>query len=125
MRPLVAGVGSAALGAGVAGLALLVHRLAAAGVPWGLLLAVAASAAGGLALGSAGAGRAGAIGYAAGWCGTVLVALAGRPEGDYIVGGDRFGWGFLLLAFGAVVVVTVLGLAVPRPDRSAPRSHRS
>lgn len=105
MTPLAVGLSSTVLGAGVAGLALLVHRAA---VPWGLLLAVAASGAGGLAL--VAAGRAGVLGYAAGWCVVVLLVLAGRPEGDYLVGGDLLGWGFLLLACGGVFAATVLGI---------------
>ncbi len=117
MRPLAGrvavgvavGAGSAALGAGVAGSALLVHR---AGVPWGLLLAVAASALGGLALAAVGAGRAGVLGYAVGWCGVVLLVLAGSPEGDYLVGGDLLGWSFLLLACGSVFAATVLGIVL-------------
>ena len=93
------------LGAAVAGLALLVHR---SGVPWGLLLAVAASGAGGLAL--VAVRRDGVLGYAVGWFGAALLVLAGRPEGDYLVGGDLLGWGFLLLGCGAVLGVTVVGI---------------
>lgn len=109
MRQLGVGLGSPVLGAGVAGSALLVHR---AGVPWGLLLAVVASALGALALAAVGAGLAGVLGYAVGWCGVVLLVLAGRPEGDYLVGGDLLGWGFLLLACGGVFAATVLGIVL-------------
>ncbi len=122
MRQLGVGLGSAVLGAGVAGSALLVHRV---GVPWGLLLAVATSALGGLALAAVGAGRAGVLGYAVGWCGVVLLILAGRPEGDYLVGGDVLGWGFLLLACGGVFAATVLGIVVTGRSAHDGRGRRT
>ncbi len=109
MRPAAVGVAAALLGCGVALLALSVHRAGGAGLPWGLALAVAASTAGSLGLRAASSGQAAVVGYGAGWCAAVLLVLGGRPEGDYVIGGDLLGWGFLILACGGVVLVTVVG----------------
>jgi hypothetical protein len=44
--------------------------------------------------------------FAAGWLTTVLVAVSGRGEGDYVVSSDARGW--WLIGFGLVVLVTGL-----------------
>jgi hypothetical protein len=49
--------------------------------------------------------------FAAGWLVPLLVAVAGRDEGDYVVGSDLLGW--LLILAG--VVILVLGLVWGRP----------
>lgn len=122
---VVAGAGvttsAVLLGAGVGVLALLVHRLEAAGVPWGLALAVLASAGGSVGLRGVGAGRAGSAGYGIGWCAVVLAALAGRPEGDFVLAGDALGWCFLGVGGGSVVISTGLGLAAWPTENPAPR----
>lgn len=46
----------------------------------------------------------GAPAFAAGWLTALLVAVAGRGEGDYVVSADARGW--LLMGFGVVVLVT-------------------
>ena len=46
----------------------------------------------------------GAPAFAAGWLTALLVAVAGRGEGDYVVSADAWGW--LLMGFGVVVLVT-------------------
>lgn len=42
--------------------------------------------------------------FAAGWLAVLLVAVAGRGEGDYVVSSDAIGW--TLIGFGFVVLVT-------------------
>ena len=86
-------------------------------VPWGLVLAVLASALPSTALVTLGAGRAAVGGYGGGWCLVVLVLVGGRPEGDYVVAGDFRGWGFLVVATLAVVAVTLRGLTAVGPGR--------
>jgi hypothetical protein len=49
--------------------------------------------------------------FAAGWLAVLLVAIAGRGEGDYVVSSDTLGW--TLIGFGFVVLVT--GIAWGRP----------
>lgn len=46
----------------------------------------------------------GAPAFAAGWLTALLLAVAGRGEGDYVVSADARGW--LLVGFGVVVLVT-------------------
>jgi hypothetical protein len=52
-----------------------------------------------------------ATAFAAGWLVVLVVAVAGRGEGDYVVSSDGQGW--LLIASGFVVLVT--GLLWGRP----------
>ena len=110
------------LGAAVAVLVLLTHRDAVevlgVRVPAGLVLAVVASVLPSLALRIL-VGGAGVGGYGGGWALVVLLAIGGRPEGDYVVAGDWLGWTFLVLASFAVVVVTVRGTL---PDRGRSRA---
>ncbi|HEU4512448.1 MAG TPA: hypothetical protein VFR87_05040 [Nocardioidaceae bacterium] len=42
--------------------------------------------------------------FAAGWLAVLLLAIAGRGEGDYVVSSDTLGW--TLIGFGLVVLVT-------------------
>lgn len=79
-------------------------------VPWGLLLAVAASAAAVVlarrltrALGFAAAG---------GWILGLGALLSGRPEGDYVIASDLLGIAFMVLA-----TVSVLAAAAWRDVR--------
>jgi peptidoglycan/LPS O-acetylase OafA/YrhL len=56
-----------------------------------------------------------ATSYAVGWLAVLLLALVGRPEGDYVVASDLPG--YVLVAAGlGLVAVGVLGVAGPRPD---------
>jgi len=111
VSPVGAGLVLAALGLGAAvGLfAVLVHREGGPTVPWGVVLACAASAAGSIGLRALGAGPGVLVGYGAGWCALVLTVLYGRPEGDYLLGGDARGWVFLTVGAGSVVVATIIG----------------
>ncbi|CAN5899923.1 hypothetical protein BH20ACT6_BH20ACT6_01410 [soil metagenome] len=122
MGRLGAAAGATLGGVCVGVLALVTHRLGGTALPWGLALAAAVSVSVSAALGVLGAGRAALVGYGLGWGAAVVVALGGRPEGDYLVAGDPLGWGLLLGVFGAVVVATVVGVAVARPagDPSVP-----
>jgi Family of unknown function (DUF6113) len=114
-------VAAVLIGAVVGVLALGVHRDGGSGRPWGLLLAVAGSAAASVVLSAVSDSRGAVLGYGLGWGAVVLVALAGRPEGDYLVAADVLGWGFVLAGCGAVVIVTAVGLLRPRaaPDLCA------
>lgn len=109
MRARLESGGAAALAAVVGAVtslaALAVHR---AGPPW-FLLAVVGS------LGVAWLLRSGdapwtAAAYCAGWLLVFGIALAGRPEGDYVVAGDLRGYGLIVVAFVLVVLgATSLG----------------
>jgi hypothetical protein len=105
----------AALAGAVAGLlGSFMHALEPAGLPLGLLVAGALSAAvfvtSGLAL-----GRPGAVAAAGGWLLVVLLLASQRPEGDLVVPGSLDGYLWLL---GGMLVAGVC--MVPRyrvPDR--------
>lgn len=94
----------------MAGLAsLAVHREL---FPAGLLLAVATSVA--MALALIGSGRPGtAATYAAGWLLLFLLAVIGRPEGDYALAGDTDGVALIGVALGHVVLA-LASIAVRR-----------
>ncbi|GAB2746607.1 hypothetical protein [Nocardioides pakistanensis] len=55
-----------------------------------------------------------AAGFAAGWLAALVVAVAGRGEGDYVVSSDLRGW--MLIGGGFAVLVTgiLLGRAPAR-----------
>ena len=60
--------------------------------------------------------------YAVGWWVPLLVAWAGRREGDYAVESSRYGYGLVVLA--TVVVVAAAFLTALRAPGSAPRGAR-
>lgn len=117
---LLAGV---ALGVVVAVAAVLAHRtageVAGVEVPWGVVLAVLGSVAVSLGVGAVTQAAWPVAGYGIGWCAIVLLLLAGRPEGDYLVAGDGRGWGFLVGGSLSVVVVTLRGVLLA-PTRVSP-----
>ncbi len=97
--PVVALVLSLLLGVAVAVATTAVHRT------WpGILLGAAATLSAMWALHWSVA-RA-ATTFAAGWLAVLLLAVAGRGEGDYVVPSDSLGW--TLIGFGFVVLVTGL-----------------
>jgi Family of unknown function (DUF6113) len=109
--------GAAALAAFVvAVLAGVVSREAWRGdgfvVPWGLTLGVAASASV-VVLGRADR-RATGFAAAAGWVVGLMVLLAGRPEGDYVVASDWLGAAFLVTATLVVAVTAGWKQRAPR-----------
>jgi hypothetical protein len=111
--------GSVVLGAAVAVASVAVYRSTALGVPFGLLLAVAAS------LGTAARLRWSrrprlAASYAAGFLVVFGLVIAGRPEGDYAVASDVRGY-TLMAASLAVLVLGVTALGAPRPGGSPGR----
>jgi hypothetical protein len=57
-----------------------------------------------------------AAAFAAGWLVPLVVAVAGRSEGDYAVSSDAYGW--LLIGSGFVVLVTGIAWAQPPRFRS-------
>jgi hypothetical protein len=60
--------------------------------------------------------------YAVGWWVPLLVAWAGRREGDYAVESSRYGYGLVVLA--AVLVVVAAFLTALRAPGSARRGAR-
>ena len=105
------------LGAVMGVVAVVLHRDAVRVLdlllPWGLVAATLASVLPSLGLTLAGAGRWPVGAYGAGWCLVVMGLLGGRREGDYLVAADFRGWGFLVVASLAVVVVTMRGVVGP------------
>ena len=99
-------VGALLLG-GVVGLAAVaVHRTDALGAPVGLLAAASASVAAAWHLRRGDAPRTTAT-YCVGWVLVLGVVLAGRPEGDYALAGDVWGYGLMGVGF----VLVALGVA--------------
>lgn len=74
-------------------------------VPWGLALGVASSVS--AVLLARRVNRVLGFAAAAGWAGGLLLLLAGRPEGDYVVANDGLGNAFLFAATGAVILAAV------------------
>lgn len=108
-------VAKAALAVGLllVGFVVGVAAVAVHALWWGLLLAIAAGVAAVLAL-RPGTQR---IAYVLGWLVAVILAVVPRPEGDYAVAGDVFG--YLLLGASAVLVILALA-TLPVKPRSRP-----
>jgi hypothetical protein len=100
---LLAGLLLLPLGAAVGLAAVWTH-----GRWWGLVLGVAATLAGELALPRGGL----RLMYAAGWVLASAYFLLARPEGDYVVASDTLGYTFL--GFGLVVLVVAVATVPPR-----------
>jgi hypothetical protein len=96
------------LGVAVALGALAVHRSTA---PFGLVLAVGTTYV--VAWWLATRTPVGTVLYVAGWLGVLGMALAGRPEGDYVIASDVRGWSMIVAGLG-LVVVALVSLAVRR-----------
>lgn len=109
MRQLAA----AATGSLVALAVVLVHRSGALAV----LLAAAASVATALWL-LRGPRPALAAGYGVGWVALLGLVVAGRPEGDWAVGGDPAGY----VVMGTGLLLLVLGAAGLPGRRHPPRT---
>lgn len=126
LAPVLAGVLAGVLGAVAAGLGLFAHRamfpLGSVELPWGFVLALLCAftlvcAAGALAGASAAACAAG------GWVLCTLLALDGRPEGDYLLAADGAGQGFVWGGLATVAVAFVIALRLaPIADRSVASS---
>ena len=96
---------AALIGMATAIAAIAVHR---SGPAW-LTLAVAASVGVAWGLRSTGTPRLGAS-YCLGWLVVLGFALAGRPEGDYVLAGDTAGYVMMATGFALVVLgITSLG----------------
>lgn len=109
----------AVLGGGLVGVAALAvhrHALWVGGwpVPWGVLLAVAAPTAVGLALRPRPAAL---LGFLLGWLLPVLGALGDGPGGDFLLMSDVLGWGFLGASLVLITVVLLLGAAATHRTR--------
>lgn len=108
----------AALAGAVAGLlGSFVHALAPAGLPLGLLVAWALSAAVFVTCGLA-LGRPGAVAAAGGWLLVVLLLAGQRPEGDLVVPGSTEG--YLWLLGGMLVAGACTVPRYPPPGRRPP-----
>ena len=109
----------AALAGAVAGLlGSFVHASEPAGLPLGLLVAGALSAAVFVTCGLA-LGRPGAVAAAGGWLLVVLLLASQRPEGDLVVPGSTVGYVWLLggmLVAGACIVPHYRAPARRPPD---------
>ncbi len=57
-------------------------------------------------------------GFAVGWVGVLMVALLGRPEGDYVVSSTARGYALLGLGLALVVLVVVTVPVRARSGRS-------
>lgn len=96
---------AALIGAATAVAAIAVHR---SGPGW-LTLAVTASLGVAWGLRSTGTPRLGAA-YCLGWLVVLGFALAGRPEGDYVLASDTAGYVMMATGFALVVLgITSLG----------------
>jgi hypothetical protein len=74
-------------------------------VPWGLALGLASSVS--AVLLARRVSRVLGFAAAAGWAVGLLLLLAGRPEGDYVIANDGLGNAFLFATTGAVVLAAV------------------
>lgn len=112
---------AAAAGAVAGALGSFVHPLHPLGLPMGLLLGGALSAAvyatAGLLL-----GRAGAVAAAGGWVVVVLLLTVRRPEGDLVVANDPAGYAWLL---GGVLLAGAAAVPRYRPPRDQSPSGRA
>ena len=113
-------LGAAVLGLAVALAAVDVHRIGPSGLPWGLVLAAAASAATAWWLRGSRAPRT-AASYGAGWLVLFTVVVIGRPEGDYALAADLRGYAMMVLAL-VVVAISVSSLAARSPESGPPRT---
>lgn len=113
MRPLLH-VGAFLLGALVALASVAVHRETISGFPAGLVLALAASLSTGWALRRLGSLHRLAASYALGWVVLLGFVVAGRPEGDYAIAGDFYGYSLM----GASVVMVVAGITALPANRA-------
>ncbi len=105
-------LGALLLGAAVALGATAVHRVAALGLPAGLLLATGASLATAWHLRRGDAPRL-VTSYCLGWVVLLGLAVRGRPEGDLAVAGDLTG--YVLMGVGFVLVALGVASLVDRP----------
>jgi hypothetical protein len=110
--------GALLLGAAVALGAVAVHRSTGAGLPWGLLLALAATFAAAWWLRGSRWPRL-AVSFAAGWLALFAVVVAARPEGDYALASDLPGY-TLMGASVLLVVVAMTSLAARPPGSGGP-----
>lgn len=102
---------AALVGAATSVAAIAVHR---SGPGW-LTLAVSATLGVAWALRSTGTPRLAAA-YCLGWLVVLGLALAGRPEGDYVLAGDTAGYLLMATGFALVVLgVTSLGRGEVHP----------
>ena len=100
---MITRLGLVLLGAYVALIGAVVHRqrtvLLGVDWPWGLVLALVATAAVALAAGRV--GRVGETWFALGWAGLIL-GQSLSPSGSYLVAGDWLGWAYTLIGMGSL-----------------------
>ena len=104
-------------GGAVAGmLGSFVHPLGVAGLPAGLLLALALSVTVVRCAGLLVVSRSGAAAAGVGWLVMVLLLAAPRPEGDLVVAGNSAGYAWLVA--GTLIVGLAIGLPHGRSRRA-------
>jgi hypothetical protein len=101
-------LGLVLLGAYVAVIGAVVHRhrveLWGVAWPWGLVLALVATAA--VALGAGRIGRVGETWFALGWA-VVILGQSLSPTGSYLVAADWLGWVYSLIGMGSLGAIIV------------------
>jgi hypothetical protein len=82
------------------------HRIELLGVdwPWGLVLALAATAA--VALGAGRVSRVGETWFALGWA-VLILGQSLAPTGSYLVAADWLGWTYSLIGMGSLGAIIV------------------
>ena len=105
---MITRLGLVLLGAYVALIGAVVHRhqIELFGVvwPWGLVLALVATA--GVALGAGRVGRVGETWFALGWA-VVVLGQSLSPTGSYLVAADWLGWAYSLIGMGSLGAIIV------------------
>ena len=91
---------------GVIGAVVHRHRTELLGVhwPWGLVLALAATAA--VALGAGRLGRMGETWFALGWA-VVILGQSLSPTGSFLLAADWLGWAYALVGIGSLGAIIV------------------
>ena len=92
------------------------HRVELLGVewPWGLALALGATAAVAVAAGHVRRVRVGETWFALGWA-AVILGQSVAPSGSFLVADDWLGWAYSLLGMGSLAAVMVRNSGGPRP----------
>ena len=107
---MITRLGLVLLGAYVALIGAVVHRhraeLLGVDWPWGLVLALGATAAVAVAAGHVRRVRIGETWFALGWA-LMILGQSMAPTGRYLVAGDWLGWVFSLLGMGSLGAVIV------------------
>jgi hypothetical protein len=120
LGPVLAGLLAGVLGVVVAVLGLFAHRqmslLGGVELPWGLLLSLLCAFAL-VCAASVLTGASAAASAAGGWVVCILLAVNGRPEGDYLLAADGVGQGFLWGGLATIALAFLVALRLEPPAR--------